>query len=65
MADARCALAGAKAAKVVHFKAPKLTDSKDDKKKKRDMVKSAKDYITQVRVQDIFPDSVMRILNAV
>ena len=63
---ARVALAGAKASKTIHFTIPKLDKASSEyKKKKRDAIKSAKDAMTNVGVEDDVPAVVVQQLNAV
>ena len=62
--DSRCALVGAKCAKTIYYKLPKLTDSADDKKKKRDFIRACKEAISTMELSEIFPKSVMAELNS-
>ena len=60
---ARCALVGAKAANVIHFKVPKLTRS-DVRKKKRDLMKAVKGSIETIGVREEFPTEALAALSS-
>ena len=63
---ARVALAGAKASKTIHYTIPKLDKASSEyKKKKRDAIKSAKDAMKNIGVEEDVPAVVVQQLNAV
>ena len=63
--DSRVALAAAKVAKTVNFQIPKLDrESSEYKKKKRDAIKSARDALKSIGVEDDVPACVTAALNA-
>ena len=64
VASARRALAGAKCAKTVLFTVPKLVGKDDEKKKKRDAVKSARESIRSMGVETGFPAEVLQALSS-
>ena len=62
--NSRRALAGAKCAKVAMFSVPKLAGVEDEKKKKRDLVRAAKESIRSLGVEEGFPQQVYQFLTA-
>ena len=62
--DARCALVGAKCAKTIFYKANKFSSSTEDKKKKRDLIRSCKDAVSSLDLGSVFPSSVLAKLNS-
>ena len=57
-------MAGAKCAKTVLFTVPKLVGKDDEKKKKRDAVKSARESIRSMGVETGFPAEVLQALSS-
>ena len=64
--SARVALAGAKVSKTIHYTIPKLDKASSEyKKKKRDAIKSAKDAMKHIGVEEDVPAVIVQQLNAV
>ena len=60
----RQAFADAKAAKVCLFPVPKLAGVEDEKKKKRDLVRGAREGIKALGVESGYPSEVYQALSA-